>query len=509
MRLVSTSEMRGLEAAAIHAGVAEPQLQERAGAAVAAEVQRHLQPGEAVVVLAGPGNNGRDGAVAARHLALSGVQVSLFLGARHALQPDEIDRLRELAVRVSSADRTIDLREALNQARVAVDGLVGIGTHGALRAPLALYAEVLNQARADRSRGLTVVAVDIPSGIDADTGTVEGTAVRADHTVTFGAVKYGALLFPAAEYVGVLSVADIGIPDEPFEGPELLEAGSAVELIPSRQLGAHKYRFGRMLVIGGSRQYSGAVVLAARAAARSGAGLVAVAVPPELRPIMAGALPEATYLSGDLSEEDAQRSLEAVSEALSSASAVLIGPGLGRSPAAVGLLEGLLQRRASSEAKRPLVIDADALYALGQIEGWEKLLDEQVVLTPHSGELDRLAPRDSDSTPWAHAEELANRWGCTLVAKGPFTTIAAKGYRPAVWPHANPALATAGTGDVLAGLITGLCSQGLSGPEAACLAVVVHSQAASAIQAQRGWRTMLASDLIEEIPAELQRLSER
>ncbi|MBV9355257.1 MAG: NAD(P)H-hydrate dehydratase, partial [Chloroflexi bacterium] len=437
--------------------------------------------------------------------------VELLLGPHHALSDAEQALLRQLGVVVRGVDQPDQIETALRTTRVAVDALVGIGAKGALREPLASLAVRLNQVRRERWPALRVVAVDQPSGVDADTGAVPDDAVEADLTVTLGAVKQGLLQFPAAVHTGQLVVSEIGLPvdassDIPFD---VLDRQTAARLMPARPLDAHKYRFGRVLVLAGSDHYLGAPILCSTAAARSGAGLVTVGSSAAVRRAVVDYAPEITYTERDVEPTaNAAASLAAVRAVLANTNALVLGPGLGRADATVDFVRELLLARASDAASSKAVIDADALYALARWPGWWQHLGAPTIVTPHSGELERLAgERPSGETPWAEALRLARTWGVVLVAKGPFTTIADPSGRAAVWPHANAALATGGTGDVLAGLIGGLLAQGLSPFDAARLGVVTHALAADAAIAQSSGRTLLAADLVPQLPRVLRDLT--
>jgi NAD(P)H-hydrate epimerase len=496
--------MRALEAAAFAAGRSEAELQEHAGHAVAEEVFRLCGSSPRVVVLVGHGNNGRDGAVAAAWLLRHGVGVDLVLAPRHAVRPDELESVRALGGSLIPSEDRMGVDLALSGAQVALDALAGIGARGALREPLATLASQLNAAR----ETLEVVALDLPSGIDADTGEVPGEAVWADVTVTLGGVKQGLLRFPAAERVGRLVPREIGIPGNaesqlPYS---ILDETTLRALLPRRDPGAHKYRFGRSLVVAGSDHFLGAPLLCAGAAARTGSGLVTVASTRDVRLNVAGHLPEATFTDSDVRASDGVQAAQGLATYLQSHTAIVIGPGLGRGQGITDFVREVLRSRSRD---RSLVVDADGLVALSELQAWPELLDPNTILTPHSGELERLAgrpPREGE-TVWAEASRLARQWGCVLVSKGPFTCVAAPDGLVDVWPRANAALATGGTGDVLAGITTGLLAQGLPARDAARLAVGVHGLAAANV-VTRGWRTLLASDLWTEIPAVLAELSQ-
>jgi NAD(P)H-hydrate epimerase len=354
---------------------------------------------------------------------------------------------------------------------------------------------------------LTVVALDLPSGVDADSGAVPGEAVQADWTVTLGAVKQGLLLFPAATRVGRLIGRELGLDDGTIRYVMLDEAEIG-RLVPERPPDAHKYRFGRVLVIAGSDHFLGAAVLCSGAAARVGAGLVTVAASRDVRLTVAAHTPEVTYTQDDVRATDGAPAAVEIDGYLASHNSAVIGPGLGRSEATTAFVRTVLERR---PREHHLVIDADGLVALSEVPEWPRLVDPHVVLTPHSGELERRVGGKSDNAepPWVQAGELASRWGCVLVAKGPFTCVANPDGRVAVWPRSNPALATGGTGDVLAGTIAGLVAQGLEAWDAARLAVGVHGLAGERVVVQRHLRTLLASDLLTELPRVMAELIRR
>jgi NAD(P)H-hydrate epimerase len=503
VKLVSVAQMRALEAAAFAAGSSEAALQERAGRAVAEEVFRIAARSRRVVVLVGHGNNGRDGAVAADWLVRHGTPVDLVLAPRHAVTPSELGRLQALGAALVPSVDAREVEAALGRAGVAVDALAGIGARGALREPLVSLARQLNAARA----GLHVVALDLPSGIDADTGAVPGEAVWADTTVTLGGIKQGLLRFPAAEHVGRLVARDIGIPETAQRELQygVLDATALRSLVPARPLDAHKYRFGRALIVAGSDHFLGAPVLCSGAAARVGAGLITVASTRDVRLNVAAHRAEVTFTEQDVRASDGASAAHALERYLRSHQSVVLGPGLGRGPATTQFVAEVLRLRAGAHH---VVVDADGLFALSEMGDWPARLGHDDVLTPHSGELERLVGHElsPDEPPWAHAGRLARQWGCVLVAKGPFTCVAAPTGQVDVWPRANPALATGGTGDVLAGVIGGLLAQGLSAWDAARLGVGVHALAAERLVHQRHWRTLLASDLLDHLASVLHEL---
>ncbi len=522
MRVVSIAEMRDLEAATFAAGTPEAELQRRAGQAVAAAVAESRREARSVVALVGPGNNGRDAWIAAEALGARGWETTLYLTPRHALTDAEIAGFVAAGGRIvrqaeasdhSAVDSAAILELLFAAAEVAIDGLLGIGSRGAPRPPLDVVVRAVNAVR-ERTRRPYVVAVDNPSGLDADSGQAPGDAVRADATVVLGAAKQGLLTPSAVPYTGRLLFADIGVVPGPADAPELVDDQSIRGLLPRPPADAHKYTFGRALVVAGSDRYLGAAYLASAAAIRAGAGLVTLAAPRWLRDVVASRLAEITYLPlpdaglAGAPEESATR----IIPSLDTFSTLAIGPGLSLDGGVADAVEAILRERA--RLRLPAVIDADGLNALGQRPGWPTWIGPNVVLTPHLGEMRRLLASDQDSdgssadlaasgpAGWERIRALAQRWGVTLLLKGPFTAIASG---DKLWIHAgpNPALATAGTGDVLTGIIAGLLARGLTPSAAARLGVWIHGQAGAVMATKRPAGGLMASELLDEIPAGL------
>ncbi|MGE3908877.1 MAG: NAD(P)H-hydrate dehydratase, partial [Chloroflexota bacterium] len=516
-------EMRALEAAAIEAGTPERVLQERAGLAVADIIEAELasRPADGwtgrsarILALAGAGNNGRDAVVAGRRLRARGCAVEIWHGSRNPLSTTELEDIAGEGIRIHRYDRDQDaphLDAVLAAADIVIDGLLGVGSRGPMRPEQARVAGALNLARG-RTGGPQVVAVDVPSGIDADDGSVPGVAVYADITVTFGAVKAGLLRFPAATHGGRLVVGRIGLRAGHADGftAQILDAERVRRSVPHRAADAHKYRVGRVLVVAGSDQYVGAACLGSEAAARAGAGLIGLVSTEAVKHVLATRLPEATYpLTLTDMEARPEAAAEAVAALLPDQNALLVGPGIGRSESTERFLRSLLSFNARQTQRVPAVIDADALSLLADWPRWWEQIGPGNILTPHAGEMARLLTSDpdlgdaKDEPPWETARRTAERWSQVIVLKGPFTCVAAADDTTWIYPHANPALATAGTGDVLAGLTAGLVAQGLSGVAAAQLAVVTHAEAARRVTARFRGATLLASDLPQVVPGVL------
>ncbi len=469
--------------------------------------------GTRIIVLVGAGNNGRDAVVAGRRLAARGCKVEAWHGSRCPLTTQERLSLASEGIRLLRFDEdgfAPHLEAVIEASDYVIDGLLGVGSRGPMRPELARVAGVVNLARG-RTRGRMVVAVDVPSGIDADDGSVPGTVVQADITVTFGAVKAGLLRFPAASQVGRLIPARIGLlPGHANSFPaQILDESRVRGFVPRRAADAHKYRVGRVLVVAGSDQYVGAAGLCSEAAARAGAGLVGLVSTEAVKRVLATRLPEATYpLTVDPEQRPDQAAAD-VAAFLPDQAALIVGPGIGRSAPTARFLRQLLMLNARQANPTPTVIDADALSLLAEWPRWWQRIGTGTVLTPHAGEMARLLGSTpilgklEGEAPWETARRAAKAWGQTVVLKGPITSVSEADAPTWIYPRANAALATAGTGDVLAGLTAGLMAQGVRGSAAAQLAVVAHAQAARRVTARMGRLTLLASDLPAELPAVL------
>ncbi len=545
MKIVTVAEMRRLEAEADAAGVSYAAMMEHAGRAVAEAVLARVVPAQTTaVILVGKGNNGGDGLVCARHLADAGVTAKVY-----CLQPpDEADAkvvaLRERSVFLVDFENDMQarvLKHLLSGATVVVDAIFGTG----IRLPLKdKAAQLLGQAKrllATRSARPLIVAVDAPSGVECDTGEVDATTFAADVTVTFSAPKIGQFKFPAADYVGELIIAPIGWPPiEPIGGwpadlpslntiqLELAEASRAKAALPKRARDSHKYDYGRLLVIAGSRQYTGAAYLVGAAACRSGAGLVTMAVPEPIHSILASQLVEATWqLLPDSQGFIAAAAAETVRPLLEKTNALVIGPGWGTAETTRQFLQTLLESNApKSETSNSIIagvqrlpslgrsqetsdslrvlVDADGLRLLAQLENWPDRLPKPAVLTPHPGEMSALTGMDKEAIQADRlgvARQYAAQWGHVVLLKGAFTVVAAPDGRAVLEPFATPALAKAGSGDVLSGMIGSLLAQGLEPFEAAVTGAFVHGRAGDlAARAMGTTVSLAASDLVKALP---------
>ena len=482
--VLGIAEMAAADAAAIAAGISGGELMANAGTAVAEALTARFVRTPAIV-LCGPGNNGGDGFVVARRLAQAGWPVRVaMLGARERLRGDAA------AAAAAWTGTTLALEPAvLEGAGLVIDALFGAGLARPLEGVALATIEALQDA------GLPVVAVDVPSGLDGDTGQVLGAAARATLTVTFHRPKPGHLLLPGRELAGELVVADIGIPNDVTArlGIRLRANGPRLwrRLVPRRTAASHKYSHGHALVLGGGIASSGASRMAARAALRAGAGLVTVVCPEAALATHAAQL-TAVMVAPFADQAGFERQLEDPRR-----NAVLLGPGAG-----VG--EALCQQvLAALASRRTCVLDADALtsFADRPAELFAAIAGP-CLLTPHEGEFRRLFDLEGDKLTRARAAAL--RSGAVVLLKGADTVVAAPDGRAIIQPDAPATLATAGSGDVLAGIALGLLAQGMPVFEAAAAAVWLHAAAAESLGPG-----LIAEDLIEALPGALARLRTR
>lgn len=479
-RLYTAEEMRAAEGTY---GGPTIELMERAGVAAADAVLRRYPDADRVSVWCGGGNNGGDGLVVARQLAAAGrrVEVRLLVDPTRLRGDAEtnFERARERGLRFVEEPGPADL---------VVDALFGTGFTGAPRKGAEEAIETINAS------GSPVVAVDVPSGVDASTGEVGGAAVRADATVTFHGPKVGLAVAPGRFLAGEIEVADIGIDGVETACRRVL--GEILELVPRRGAGDNKYSAGTVLVVGGSSGLTGAPCLAAEAAMRAGAGYVFVAHPASIGPVVELRLLEAVKRSftDDGSGHFDPAAAGSIVQLAQRAGAVAIGPGLGRTDGTRELVRILLER-----IDRPVVVDADGLWALAGHLDWVFARQSPTVLTPHSGELGRLLGKESsriDARRLDAAEAGAAETGAVLLLKGADTIVAAPGRGALVCDLGNPGLATAGSGDVLTGVVGAFLAKGLEPQLAAAAAAAAQGVAAGLAAAEAGMAGMIASDVI-------------
>ena len=513
MKIVTPAEMARLERGTTAFGLSTDDLMEQAGLAIAQEIRRAVGgvAGKRVLMLVGPGNNGGDGLVAARHLARWGASVLLFLAT---IRPDDDPNLRlalsegAQAVSANSDDSLSALERALRSSHVVVDAVLGTGRSRPLSGPLADVMERISRsARLPRNKRPLYVAVDVPTGVDAATGRADPLTPPIDLTLALGFPKVGHFIFPAPEYMGVLKTLDIGIPPELSKdiSLELITPSWVRQQLPQRGLNGHKGTYGHALIVGGSVNYPGAACLAAGAALRSGPGLVTH-----------------RRASGHLRHSGLKTDR--------SHSAALAGQRLGMPPPTsspshqAGLIPtippsssaaawGVPSRQNSSfkdfcspsmHHPQPLVIDADALNILAEsCPDWWQRIPATAVLTPHPGEMARLTgllTTQIQARRVETAREYAHKWGHVVVLKGAFTVVAQPEGPCRIAPFANPLLSVGGTGDVLSGIIGGLLAQGMKPADAAACGVYLHGAAADSLRATHGDRGATAGDIINALP---------
>ena len=469
-------------------------LMERAGEGLARCVRDRGPRDAKVAVVCGKGNNGGDGLVAARLLREAGRDVDVLL-----VWPEEYlsSDAKAMLARLPGPPPEIFAPERLNDAKVIVDAVLGTGFEGAPREPVDEVIVAINATR------VPVIAADVPSGVNASNGEVEGEAVRAVATATFHRAKPGLWVHPGKGLAGYVDVVDIGIPrDAPSEAPAGLIGPGVLRALRRRDAASTKFTSGVVFVLGGSQGLTGAPTMAALAAMRSGAGYVTVGAPAStelsftvrLLEAMVVGLPET---AGSLSADAVEPALRAIKKA----DAVVLGPGLGKEEGAFAFVREIVGR-----IDVPLVVDADGLNALaGHLDALEHR-PWPTILTPHAGELARLLETDSETVErhrFQSAREAAIKSGAVVVLKGDDTIVARPGLPISVSRGGAPGLATAGTGDVLAGVIATMLARGLPAAHAACAAVHVHLRAGQLAAAPAGADGVIASDVIAALPAAL------
>ncbi|HZP38748.1 MAG TPA: NAD(P)H-hydrate dehydratase [Methylomirabilota bacterium] len=512
--IFTAAEMRALDARAIRElGIPGIRLMEAAGSGAAALIGQWFTPlrGRRVVVVCGKGNNGGDGFVVARRLRARGAAVRVFLaGSRGEVQGDAAEALAAWRGRVEVIDAGPDpgaLVRALEPAELVVDALLGTGVTGPARGQVAAAIEAINEAG---RRGVPVVSLDLPSGLDGDRGVASGPTVKATRTVTFAGLKRGLVLHPGAALAGRVDVVDIGIPAaEVTRGVTTwgLEEDDVRRYFPAREADAHKGRFGHLLIVAGSRGKTGAAALTGRAALRAGVGLCTIAAPASQQPIIAALAPE--YMTEALPETAAgslaSAARDRVLELAHRMDAVALGPGLSLDGEAQALARALV-----AEVERPLIADADALSALaGQLELLRRALGPRA-LTPHPGEMARMLGVAIDAVQSDRLEvtrRFCREHRVALALKGAGTVVGGPDGRIAVNPTGNPGMAKGGSGDVLTGIVGALLARGLEPVAALEAGCYLHGLAGDLTAAARGEVAMVAGDIVEALPAALQRLA--
>lgn len=508
MKLITAAQMGEIDRlATAHYGLPSVVLMENAGAAVARAAEELLvgikEP--RLCIFSGLGNNGGDGFVVARHLVNSGAKIKMFLlGQKSLLKGDSLTYatvLEQMGVEIVELANERDYDKARVAAAFSdclIDALVGTGFRGEVKADLALVIDLMNKSRKK------IVAVDIPSGVHADTGQIQGAAVKASVTVTFGLPKPGLLLYPGAAHVGKLIIDSIGLPEPLLRTApvyqQVITAPLVRSLLPLRRGDAHKGMNGHAGIIAGSQGYTGAAALCANAALRAGAGLVTLAAAQSLRGVLDVKLTEAmVHPVPEISRGCiSQKAVPFIEELSLHWDAIAIGPGMGRQPDTQAAIREIVRN-----AEKPLVIDADAIQALANHIDVIHQSEALAVFTPHPGEmgvLTNLSPAQINQNRIEVARQTAQKWNSIFVLKGAPTVVAFPDGEAYINTTGNAGLATAGTGDVLTGVITALISQGLSSHDAALVGVYLHGLAGDII-ARNGMIGMTAGDVILALPA--------
>jgi NAD(P)H-hydrate epimerase len=529
IKLCTVNEIRAAEKAALRGDRTENDLMTSAAAGIAGLIlKRFGDRAGAALILAGPGKNGGDGLVAATILVEVGWTCYVWGYKRVDIGTAPISDL--VAERLTWITDDAELPTVMARADLIVDAVFGIGGKIDLPPEVAQAFGWAHEARI--THGTPLWAVDLPSGVDADSGAATDSAFHADVTVSIGLPKIGLYRPPALRSVGEIELVDIGLsaPNATATDVALISDADVRQLLPRRRQDTHKHDVGWLMVIGGAPNYYGAPRMAAEAAARAGAGMVCLAVPRSLVAPIASAVREVTFLPLPEAEFGGagERMAQIVAKRLPEFTACLIGPGLGQDEPVPEFLSRFFGLRSGSQSigfgstpapsqsesfSGHAVIDADGLNFLAKQDAWyETLSSAKLVLTPHPGELARLTGKstaDVLADPWNEARAAAERFGQVVVLKQGFPVVAAPGMPLLIAPRCDPALASAGTGDVLAGTIAGLLAQGLEPRDAAAAGLFIGSRAADLADKHVGTLSLVAGDVIDALPAAIRQLYDR
>jgi hydroxyethylthiazole kinase-like uncharacterized protein yjeF len=538
MKLFSVSEMQSLEKEANQSGLDYQTMMENAGKEIAKEIDiayRHL-PDKKIIALIGSGNNGGDSLISLLYLTDKNWETYAYIvGKRKVVDPlSERLKAKHGKIFYFTEDRNyLQLKQLLDSCTVLIDGIFGTGIKLPLREDIAGILSFVNTMQANSDRPLHIVAVDCPSGANCDTGEVAPETITAEITITMAGMKLGLIKFPAANYAGNIRYGDIGpisnlkayIENNKF----ILDNKIIKAYLPKRLLDSHKGTFGTAYIVAGSLNFTGAALLAGLAAYRIGVGLVTMAVPTPLHNALSGCFPESTWIllphkQGVISRDAVKVLLKDIKRA----SALLVGPGFGVEDTTrefvMGVLNAFRETKVDPDLvdfrvnnndnvqriKMPMVMDADGLKLLAKIDNWPDLLPPLTILTPHPGEMSILTGISVGTIQENRIEiarEYSKKWGHVVVLKGAYTIIAGPDSQIAVVPVATPALAKAGTGDVLAGLIIGLLAQGTYAFQAACIGAWIHAYAGLLAAKRLGnSASVLASDVLNAVPQVLSEL---
>ncbi|MEJ6949517.1 NAD(P)H-hydrate dehydratase [Natronospora cellulosivora (SeqCode)] len=514
MIILKPDEMRKVDQAVIDDGYPDMLLMEAAGRAIA-EKLRFLNDdcshgdcncscskSNRVLVFAGKGNNGGDGLVAARYLDMWGFDVKVVLLSEldelkeSPLINYRLCKLRDIEVIILSKNKFSDLIDdidyLLSRSDIIIDALLGTGITGKPKKPYDKIIELINNSNAE------VLSVDIPSGVDGETGKVESEAVWADYTMTLAYPKIGLTVYPGREYCGEIEIADIGIPDEYVYQQKakhfILDKSEASFLLPARPNNSHKGSYGKVGVLGGSNGMAGAPTLTASAALRVGAGLIRVAVPDNIESIVATHMPELITVGlKDLGTLYKVENIEKIENLMQESDVLAVGPGMGKSDCTDKIIEKIIE-----EYQGPLILDADGINSIKDLNILKKR-NNDIILTPHPGEMASLLACEISEVE-ENRIEIARNFACEnqvyLILKGASTVIALVDGRIFINPNGNPGMATAGSGDVLAGILAGMIAQGVAVEDAVVLCPYLHGLAGDIAAEKLSSHGMAAGDII-------------
>jgi len=514
MFLLTVDEMKALETCAIESyDIPGILLMEHAGYAVASMIVDRFTEDTKLLIVCGRGNNGGDGFVISRKLLMEGYLINVIVvGDPSSIKGDALinfNILKNMCNDIFYLKTLEDLNQSSKlfvQTDVIVDALFGTGLNSSVRALEASVIEMINNSKAK------VISVDIPSGINGSTGKVMTGAIYSDLTVVLDALKCGNVLYPGVDYNGEVKVVDIGIPKACYYHiyfpKKLITKDFVLELLPIREKNSHKGTFGKASVIAGSLGMEGAAILTCSAAMRTGLGLVKLFLPKSINNIVKTAVPEIITVPLEETVEGVYglSSIDQILEGIKDASVVAIGPGCSKHYEVGETIKRLL-----SEPEVPLVIDADGLNMLTTNMGWLEDISKDVVLTPHIAEMARLtnlSVKEIIDNPIKIARKYAVEWEVTVVLKSSRTIVASKNGDVYINTNGNSGMATAGTGDVLTGIITAFMAQGLSGVDASVLGVFIHGSAGDRVASKIGEYGLIAGDIIKEIAYTIKELSQ-
>jgi hydroxyethylthiazole kinase-like uncharacterized protein yjeF len=532
VKLYTVSEMLALEKEANESGLTYELMMENAGEGIAVEVKKaysHIE-NKSILALVGSGNNGGDALVALSHLAGENWKTAAYIVRDRNNDDPLIKRLITAGgevVNINDDKQYKNLQKLLDSYTILLDGIFGTGIKLPLKGEITKTLTFIKQYLEKKIEKPHIVAVDCPSGVDCETGEAAPETIPAELTITMAGVKTGLINFPAANLTEELRIANIGNIESLSSytnNPKIILTKEFIsKMIPLRPKDAHKGTFGTALIIAGSINYTGATLLSGMAAYRSGVGLVTIAVPGSIQKALAGHLPEATWII--LPDEIGVISTDAahvVRKNLDRATAILIGPGFGLEETTKEFLNKLFSQAGSSmqseigfihsdetgstekPVQKPIVLDADGLKLMSKINNWYELLPSPAILTPHPGEMSvisGLPTAEIQENRLEIASRYSKQWDHVIVLKGAYSVVAAPDGQIAVVPIATPALARAGTGDVLAGLIVGFRAQGMSAFEAACAGAWIHASAGLMAAKNIGnTASVIAGDVLKAIP---------